>query len=1277
MHPVYRVVWCWDIWVYFTCKRGGPSNPDPNPGVAADVVLGQQNFITNNVNGPVTSAWLYNPNSVFVGNGKTYVADTMNNRVLIWNTETPDIGQGADVVLGQVDFSSINSNQGDVASAGTLNGPVNVFSDGVRIFVSDQDNHRVLIWNTTSPTDGQAADVVLGQIDFTSVDPNQGGSVNSSTLYSPFGVFSDGSRIYVSDQTNARILIWNTVTPTNGQGADIVLGQADFESSQSNRGGGASSSTLSRPGGISVSSSGVAVSDINNHRILIWNTVTPTNGQGADIVLGQADFESSQSNRGGGSAADTVYSPLGVSISSSRICVADTDNHRVLIWNTSTPSDGQNADSVLGQAGPVSPMGGNRGSGVAGANTLSEPVSVLCGETHIYVADRGNNRVLIWNTSTPSDGQNADSVLGQGDFTYADSAHPASTTAYGPYGVFSTDTHVYVADSYNNRVLIYAVDTLVSGKEADIVLGQNNFIGRSYGVSESRLYNPQGVMTDGERLYVADTSNNRVLIWNTSTPATGAGADIVLGQTNFEENQANAGGSADADTLYNPSGVFSNGSQLFVVDQENNRVLIWNTATPSSGQAADVVLGQDDFMSRNENKGGGMSTTSSLRHPSSVWVYNDHIYVTDGWNRRTLIWNTTDVENGQDADVVIGQPDFESSNSTSNITTTAYTEGVYVYGDKLFVADNSNNRVMIWNTATPSNGQAADALIGSADFENSGGYDISSTTLNAPSGLAVVDGYVFVSDRSNNRILRFPFEVAATSENAIYFYSTSSTDWSDLSNWWLDVDHTVPASELPSELSEVYIVSGSVAPVVLVDVGVDEGWWESPASVDASDVGITFVNQLNELSADVDIHTIIGDVTASGTVYLNDVAIVGDVTLHGSAYVNSRWEDTASLSGNVYAYDNSVVYGADVEGDVFLYDDSGLYSEMIVTGDVYVDCDAEISDAVTVLGAITSETECLSGEILEPTNITKTSATLRAIIYNTGGSTVSYRGFVYVAVADMYDESALQYMLESGEWGTGEFTADITGLVCGTEYVAISFAQNEDNDIFYGEESGIIFFETLSCDTPDPSPTRSGGGASLIRQKPSFFSDVTQSWIPTGSLRINDGAQQTKTRRVWLYLPDSTATQMAISNSLDFSRSTLQPFTKSIPWTLTSRRGEKTVYVKLLSRDGVSTIVSDTIEYVPRVLLRTTDSSASTSVTSNPTVVKSFVFQSFLTVGSRGLEVLELQKKLQSLGFFPATVSPNGVYGPTTLASVIAFQKANRIDPLGYVGPATRAALNK
>ncbi|HTP56701.1 MAG TPA: right-handed parallel beta-helix repeat-containing protein, partial [Candidatus Paceibacterota bacterium] len=72
-----------------------------------------------------------------------------------------------------------------------------------------------------------------------------------------------------------------------------------------------------------------------------------------------------------------------------------------------------------------------------------------------------------------------------------------------------------------------------------------------------------------------------------------------------------------------------------------------------------------------------------------------------------------------------------------------------------------------------------------------------------------------------------------------------------------------------------------------------------------------------------------------------------------------------------------------------------------------------------------------------------------------------------------------------------------------------------------------------------------------------------------------------------------------------------------------------------------------------------------------------YVFTKFLSRGSRGEEVRQLQLKLKSLGFFPADVDATGLFGPTTVGAVKAFQKANGIAQVGFVGPATRAALNR
>ena len=70
-----------------------------------------------------------------------------------------------------------------------------------------------------------------------------------------------------------------------------------------------------------------------------------------------------------------------------------------------------------------------------------------------------------------------------------------------------------------------------------------------------------------------------------------------------------------------------------------------------------------------------------------------------------------------------------------------------------------------------------------------------------------------------------------------------------------------------------------------------------------------------------------------------------------------------------------------------------------------------------------------------------------------------------------------------------------------------------------------------------------------------------------------------------------------------------------------------------------------------------------------------YVFTKPLAIGSRGEEVRELQMRLRALDYFDYP-EITGYFGPVTEASVVKFQTANGIDPIGIVGPKTRAALN-
>jgi hypothetical protein len=98
-----------------------------------------------------------------------------------------------------------------------------------------------------------------------------------------------------------------------------------------------------------------------------------------------------------------------------------------------------------------------------------------------------------------------------------------------------------------------------------------------YYPSAQALNMPYAVATLGERLVVADTANSRLLGFSSST--TGESADRLIGQPDFAAKGDNRWGIAQRDTMCWPYGLSSRGSVLAVADSGNNRVLIWDAAS--------------------------------------------------------------------------------------------------------------------------------------------------------------------------------------------------------------------------------------------------------------------------------------------------------------------------------------------------------------------------------------------------------------------------------------------------------------------------------------------------------------------------------------------------------------------------------------------------------------------------------------------------------------------------------------------------------------------------
>jgi hypothetical protein len=352
---------------------------------------------------------------------------------------------------------------------------------------------------------------------------------------------------------------------------------------------GTNADTLSNPRFPFSDGTHLIISDAANHRVLVFNKIPLENGISADAVIGQQNFTGNQANQGGSADANTLKfsgdsTRPGVCIAAGKIFIADSGNNRVLIFNGIPNRNNASADVVLGQTNFT-----NTGTGTS-ATTLSNPHAVWCDGNRVYVADRGNHRILIWNSIPITNGKAADVVVGQDNFTTGTSAGSGVNHLNRPYRVFSDGVRMIVSDRLNNRVLIWNSISTTNGQPADVVIGQKDFnsstANQGAGVNANTLSGPHGVFYDGKRLYIGDNANNRVLIYNSLPSQNNASADIVLGQPDFTSSSAYQGGDPAANNFSGPEGITSDGRRLFIADTISNRVLIFNI-----GGSTNIPLG--------------------------------------------------------------------------------------------------------------------------------------------------------------------------------------------------------------------------------------------------------------------------------------------------------------------------------------------------------------------------------------------------------------------------------------------------------------------------------------------------------------------------------------------------------------------------------------------------------------------------------------------------------------------------------------------------------------
>ena len=431
-----------------------------------------------------------------------------NNGVRISHASWPIKGETA-VVIGQSSAAvySNSDSTNPTPTASNLYRATSAYFDGVRLFVldagnpldltMDSDYHdedtlcngrgrgRVLIWNSMPTSSNVPADVVVGQPDFTS--SIYGGTnfsrmpVNATNLMCSSAVYSDGTKMFVSNPYFNRVLVWNSIpTSNNNTPADVVIGRNSMTDANIcpllGYCGFSELSNLMRPVSLSSYGGKLFISE-RNDGVVVYDEIPSENGVSASRIIktitpSYPDMNYSQ-----------FLSPRSVFFDGITSFVTDALWGHVLMGKSANFADLGGSVLLGAENRPYPPT----------QSSMVWPVSVHASNGIVAAADLRGNRVLLWRSIPTESSANADLIFGQklpsstAPNVFGDSLNSLN----GPNSVQVIGDKLMIADSINRRVIIRQIPPDAS---AAVVAEQESFnsgglTGALLTVTGGNLYN--------------------------------------------------------------------------------------------------------------------------------------------------------------------------------------------------------------------------------------------------------------------------------------------------------------------------------------------------------------------------------------------------------------------------------------------------------------------------------------------------------------------------------------------------------------------------------------------------------------------------------------------------------------------------------------------------------------------------------------------------------------------------------------------------------------------
>jgi hypothetical protein len=292
-----------------------------------------------------------------------------------------------------------------------------------------------------------------------------------------------------------------------------------------------------------------------------------------------------------------------------------------------------------------------------------------------------------------------------------------------PYAITTDGNSLYIADTSNNRIRKVEISSGVVTTLAGSSSGSTDGTGTS-----AKFKTPIGITTDGSNLYVTDKGNHRIRKVEISSGVVTTLAGSSSGSTD---------GTGTSAKFNDPYGITTDGSNLYVADYRNHtiRKIVISTVEVSTLAGTAGSSGSMD----------GTGSYAKFNKPTGITTDGINLYVS-GYMNHTI--RKISISNGI-VTTIAGLAG--SDGSTDSFGTSArfnQPHGITTDGSALFVTEQLNHLI---RRVDISSGEVT-TLAGSAGSQGSTNGTGSYAKFNQPTGITSNGSYLFVIERMNNTI---------------------------------------------------------------------------------------------------------------------------------------------------------------------------------------------------------------------------------------------------------------------------------------------------------------------------------------------------------------------------------------------------------------------------------------------------------------------------------------------------------------------------------------------